>query len=94
MEHILRLAAFLALLSAALTACRREADLERREKRALAESVSQAQDTVHKLNMKELGGAALSDEEVALRKKLKEQAEEDQNGGEGRPPETPEPAQE
>lgn len=79
------------LLLAALAACRRQVDLERREKRALEESVSQAQDQVHKLNMKEIAGEQLSAEEAALRQRLKEQAEEDQNGGEGKPPQ-PEPA--
>lgn len=83
----MRLAPLLLALTAA--GCRNEANLARREKRALEESVSQAQDQVHKLNMKELEGTELTEEEKSLRQKLKEQAAEDENGGN-----TPEPAAE
>lgn len=85
MEHLLRRAALLLAVLAA--ACRGEADRERQEKRALEESISRSQETVHKLNMKELEGTELSAEELATRRRLKEQAEEDENGGN-----TPEPA--
>lgn len=84
MEHLLNRAAILLLVLAA-AACRRQAELERSEKKALEESVSQAQDQVHKLNMKEVSGEELTAEEAALRQRLKDQAEEDQHGGEGRP---------
>lgn len=84
MELALRRAALLLAVLAA--ACRGEADRERQEKRALEESVSRSQETVHKLNMKELEGAELTAEEVATRQRLKEQAEEDENGGNSPPP--------
>ncbi|TPW19524.1 MAG: hypothetical protein FD126_2599 [Elusimicrobia bacterium] len=76
----------LLVLSVLAAACRSEADRERQEKRALEESISQSQDSVHKLNMKELEGTELSAEELATRQRLKEQAEEDQNGGNAPPP--------
>lgn len=85
MEHVLRRA--LLALAVLAAACRSEADRERREKRALEESVSQSKEAVHKLNMKELEGAELTAEEQATRLRLKEQAEEDENGGNA-----PEPA--
>lgn len=84
MEHLLRRAVLLLVLTA--SACRNEANLQRQEKRALEKSVSQAQEQVHKLNMKERNGSELTEEEKAARQKLKEQADEDQNGGN-----TPEP---
>lgn len=93
LEHLLRRAVVLACVLAA-GACRNEAALERREKRALEESVSQAKDEVHKLDLKELAGAELSPEEVALRQRLKEQAEEDENGGNAPSPTAAEPADE
>lgn len=62
-------------------ACRNKAELERQERRALEESVSRAQDQIHKLNMKELSGEALSEAEAELRRRLSEQAAEDANGG-------------
>ena len=82
MEHLLRAQAGAALAAVLLSAaCRNEAALAQKEKRALADSVYQAQDTVLKLNMKEPEGAGLSVEEAATRRRLKEQAEEDENGG-------------
>lgn len=88
----MRRAGILAAVLAA-AACRNQAELERREKRALDESVSAAQDAAHKLNMKELEGGELSPEELARRQSLKEQIEEEQNGGNAPEP-PPEPAEE
>lgn len=92
MEHLLTRAVLLLSFLAA-GACRNAADLERREKRALQESVSQAKDEVHKLDLKELAGAELGPEEQALRRRLKEQAEEDENGGNAPEPPEPPPAE-
>lgn len=91
MEHLLR-RAWLALALVGAAACRNEADISRREKRALDESVAESKDKVHKLNMKELEGAELTEEEKAVRQKLKEQAAEDENGGNTPEPSVEEPA--
>lgn len=95
MEHVLK-RAWLGLVLLGAAACRNESELTRREKRALEASVAESKDTVHKLNMKELEGGELTQEEKAGRQRLKEQAAEDENGGNSPepPPGTPDAAPE
>ena len=62
-------------------ACKSKSSLEREEARGKDKAVEKAQDRVHELKMKELGGTELSPEEAAERDRLKAQADEELNGG-------------
>ena len=73
---------FLVLAAALLlSSCRSESARARDEGRAKAKGIAAAQQRVHALQMKELGGGELSSAEQAERDRLKAEADEELNGG-------------